>query len=147
MQAVLGPDHLPQTQWGKQKVSRMNHPIPNRHYYVLALHLKGLNYDEISELSGYAISTIASILKTDAVIQVRQQLLAATQDEFEALFSKVVASIREALDYGDLDQKLAASEKWLKAHGKYSSTNQGLQVNLTAEDIVVQILNQKASNE
>lgn len=146
MQAILGPDKIPQTQWGKALTKRDYNPLPHRYYYVLALHLKGSTLEEISELSGYAVSTIQAILRSKDVIAVRQQILATTQAEFEALFDSVVEVIRDTLKYGDTDQKLQAAEKWLKAHGKYQS-NQGPTINLTAEDVVFQILNQKVVNE
>jgi predicted transcriptional regulator len=146
MEALLGAGKTPQTQWGKALVKREAHPIPSRYYYVLALHLKGSTLEEISELSGYAVQTIQRILKSDDVITVRQQILATTQDEFEALFNDVVIAIRDALKYGEIDQKLQAAEKWLKAHGKYQPSSSQT-INLTAEDVVFQILNQKVVNE
>jgi hypothetical protein len=61
--------------------------------------------------------------------------------EFEALYSRVVEEIRYCLQDADPRIRLDACEKWLKAHGKFQP-NQKTQVNITAEDVVVQILNQ-----
>ncbi len=117
-------------------------PVSHRHQYVLALHLAGKKVSEIEQLTNYRPPTIYKILSQPNVIALRQQLLNHTEKEFEALFGKTVDAIREGLGCGDLKIQLEAADKWLKAHGKYQKS-EGTQVNITAEDIVMNILNQK----
>ena len=116
-------------------------PVSHRHQYVLALHLSGKKVNEIESLSGYRPATIYHILQEPNVLALRQQLLNHTSKEFEALFPKVVDCIRDGLDSPDLKINLEASDKWLKAHGKYAKS-EATTVNITAEDIVMNILNQ-----
>ena len=55
----------------------------------------------------------------------------------------MVQSIRDGLrDECDMQTRLAASKLWLKAHGKMQPEQKG-NMNITAEDVVVQILNQQ----
>ena len=117
--------------------------ISHRYYNVLALHLAGKSRGEISELTGYAEATISQILAKKEVIQVRQQLLNATQQEFEALFEEVVKVVKEKLKSPNEGIQMQAVNTWLKAHGKLLPSNQ--QINISAEDVVFQILNQPGS--
>lgn len=119
-------------------------PVSHRHQYVLALHLSGKKVPEISQLTGYKPVTIWTILKAKNVEYMRQQLLNQTSREFEALYEKVVDTIRDGLGSPDLKIALEAADKWLKAHGKYGKSEGGTTVNITAEDIVMNILNQGA---
>jgi hypothetical protein len=77
---------------------------------------------------------------------VRQQLLEHTQTEFEALYPKVVDSLRKDLLSEQPDRENRARDQWLRAAGKYSQDHTTPQINVTAEDVVFQILNQKAED-
>lgn len=121
-------------------------PVSHRHQFVLALHLSGLKVHEIEKITNYKPPTIYHILSEPNVIALRQQLLNHCSKEFEALFPKVVDGIRAALDSGDPKTVLEAADKWLKAHGKYAKS-EGTTVNITAEDIVMNILNQAPGGE
>ena len=121
-------------------------PVSHRHQFVLALHLSGLKVNEIEKITKYRPATIYHILGEPNVIALRQQLLNHTAKEFEALFPKVVDGIRACLDSGDPKTVLEASDKWLKAHGKYAKS-ESTTVNITAEDIVMNILNQQLPTE
>lgn len=117
-------------------------PFPSRWYAVLSLHLTGRTAHEISELVGLGEQQVYRILNDERIIQVRQQLLNATSDEFEALFPKVVEVIRETLQSKDERVQLEAVNIWMKAHGKFQPAKAEGQVVVTAEDVVIQILNQ-----
>ena len=122
-------------------------PIPPRYMAVLSHHLAGASARQISELTGYKLPTIYKILSDSRVVQIRQQLLKHTQEEFEALYPKVVQVLREELDSGDHSIRLKASDQWLHASGRYKSdAAAGTTVNLTAEDVVFNILQQGAQD-
>ncbi len=123
------------------KRSEVN-PVLPRWQFVISLHLSGKTANEISELSGYTTTTIYSILSHPDSIQLRQQILNGTSQEFEALFEKVVSVIKESLTSPDERVRLEAAEKWLKAHGKYQQQPVQQNLNITAEDVVIQILNE-----
>lgn len=137
----------PDTYQGRRHLKRTDYtPIPLRWHAVLALHLSGKTVKEIEEETGYKESTIYSILADKRVVEIRQQLLDKTQEEFEALYPLVVDSIRRDLRSGQPDRENRARDQWLRANGKYSSSEApkgGNTINLTAEDVVFQILNQK----
>jgi len=115
-------------------------PIPHRWYNVLAYHLAGKKAIEIKQLTGYSIPMIHKILNHKLVLQVRQQLLDATQQEFEALFDQIVDNIRTQLSSDDPNVKLAAQQQWLKANGKFAGVKGTIINNITAEQVVQQIL-------
>jgi len=143
---ALSAPAYPQPFYRKALKSSEHRPIPHRYYFVLSLHLAGKTTDEISELTSYTPQTIYGILAKEEVIAVRQQLLRATSDEFEALFGQIVDKVRELLQSTDDGTVLRAIEIWMKAHGKYTPTSTG-GMNITAEDVVVQILNQGVKKE
>jgi predicted transcriptional regulator len=125
-------------------------PIPSRWRQVLALHLAGKSAEEVAAETGYTANSVYRIINHPNTIQLRQQMLETTQKEFDALFSKVVDVIRKGLE--DPDSKTAAifTNQWLRANGKLSDKQKGLTINLTAEDVVMQIKNgtyQKGQNE
>lgn len=85
--------------------------------------------------------TIYAILGNKDVIYLRQKMLDSMQQEFEALFSKLVDNIREQLDSSDPMVQLAAQNQWLKANGKYAPAVVDKSTHITAEDVVFQLLN------
>ena len=115
--------------------------VPLRWFNVLALHLAGHSAELIAEETGYSLNSVYRILKHGDVLYVRQQLLESTQQEFEALFKKVVHAVRNGLDDPDPKVGLMASSLWLKAHGKFAPERSGVNMPITAEDVVIQILN------
>jgi len=115
--------------------------INHKHYEILALHLSGKTVQEISSIVGYSPVSIYRILKDEELVLVRQQILSGIGDEFEVLFVDVVNTIRELLQSNKEAIRLEACEKWLKAHNKYGQSKNTIQV--TAEDVVFQILNNK----
>ena len=119
-------------------------PVSHRYRMVLDLHLSGHKVNEIQELTGYAESTIYDILSKDEVVALRQQIMNVYDKEFEMLFPQVIQSIRLGLNPSqDLKDQLSAAKLWLKAHGKggVKVEKGGDTYNLTAEDVVFQILN------
>ena len=123
-------------------------PIPLKYHNVLSLHLAGKpvgNLDvpgSICQLTGYKPPTIYKILKDDRVCQIRQQLLEHTQTEFEALYPVVVNSLRKDLLSEQPDRENRARDQWLRAAGKYANDKGNTTLNVTAEDVVFQILQQ-----
>lgn len=118
-----------------------NTPIPLRYHNVLALHLAGKSVAMICEETGYKPPTVYRILQDQRVTQIRQQLLDHTQKEFEALYPVVVESIRKDLLSNQPDRENRARDQWLRASGKYQNNTTNI-TNVTAEDVVLQILNQ-----
>jgi hypothetical protein len=122
-------------------------PISHKWMAVLSYHLSGKSTDWIAEQLNYHPNTVRIILNNEKVIQVRQMLLQETQKEFEALFSEGVKVIREFLDGDNKDEKKTGVELWIKMHGRPTNGNngnndgKGTVINLTAEDVVFQILN------
>jgi len=121
-----------------------NNPIPHKYFNVLSLHLAGKTVKTICEETGYKPPTVYRILQDERVVQVRQQLLNHTQTEFEALYPLVVDSIRKDLLSEQPDRENRARDQWLRAAGKYGSDKTTQNINVTAEDVVFQILNQPA---
>lgn len=123
-------------------------PVLPKHRVVLELHLCGLTAEQVAQKTGYSVPAVYTILSREDIIGLRQQIMAYYDQEFEALFPDVIIAVREGLCSDDMGQRLDAAKTWLKAHGKFSSEpKQGQQINLTAEDIVVNILNQRSGDE
>jgi len=120
-----------------------NSPVPLRWMNVLHLHLRGKKDKEIAEEMGYTPNSIYRILHHPNIQYVRQQLLAATNQEFEALLSKVTDTLREEMDNADSKIRLDAIGQWAKLYGKVTGKDDGQKqtFNVTAEDVVFQILN------
>ena len=126
---------------GKFKSGKNQKGIKHKHYQILALHLSGKTAQEISAITNYSPVSIYNILKKEEMVMLRQQILAGIGDEFEVLFADVVNTIRELLQSSKETVRLEACEKWLKAHNKFGKEKNT--INVTAEDVVFQILNNK----
>lgn len=127
--------HIAPRKQGSEKI-----PIPPRYHLVLSLHLAGKKGNQIAEITGYSKQTIYRILKNEAVTGIRQLLLDGVQMEFEALYEKVVETIERNLEDPDPAIQMQAVNSYLRERERITG-KQG-SVNITAEDVVVQILNQ-----
>lgn len=116
-------------------------PIPLIWHKVVALHLAGKTIDEIAEEVDYNRMSISRILRDPRVEQVRQMLMEDIQRDFDSLYSTVVKNLREQLASKDTTVQQAAQNQWFKAAGKFAPKTSGITNNITAEDVVVQILN------
>jgi hypothetical protein len=121
-----------------------------RHRFVLELHLAGHlptknkpGKASIHELTDYSPAMIHRILALPDVQALRQQIMYYYDQEFEALFPDVIEAVRDGLVVeAGTTSRLDAARLWLKAHGRSTpSPSGGGNVNITAEDVVVQILN------
>lgn len=113
-----------------------------RHKYVLALHLAGKKVQEIHEETGYSIPQIYHILSDPRVLRLRQEIMSILDKEFEAQYRKVVAAVDSGLDENQpATVKLAAAKLWGDYHKKFQKVEINQTLNVTAEDIVVQIMN------
>lgn len=116
--------------------------IPQKWLVVVHLHLAGRKVKQIAHATGYTENSVYRILNHEDVNLVRQQLLDTTQKEFEALFPAVVDAIQTGLQDPDPKTQALFTAQWLKAHGKFNnSAGTNIQVNVTAEDVVANILN------
>ena len=115
-------------------------PIPHKWFEVIALHLAGTATKEILETTGYSIQTYYRIMNNPRSIAVRQQLLSVYQDEFEALFSKVIDNLREQLGDNDMKVKQTAQQQWLTAEKKFKIKT-AESPGESAEDLVSRLLN------
>jgi len=120
---------------------RPKHILPVGWYQILRLHLEGLPQIKISEKTGYSQCAVSRILNHPLIQLARQQSMAETEKEFEALFEKVVDNIREQLGSQDPMVQLAAQNQWFKANGKFQPKQINNEEKLTAEDIVSKLLN------
>jgi len=140
--AVLGPGSTPQPFYKHSPVKQHKFQISHRDFYVLSLHLSGHSAEKIAELAGYSSPySVYNILRKQEVILVRQQLLQSLELEFEALQKKIFQVVGEKLDSEDERVQLEAVQLWMKYFGKF--TPKPDKNELTAEDVVRQILNQQ----
>jgi predicted transcriptional regulator len=107
----------------------------------LAHHLAGKTAEEIAELTGYHPLTVYGILRKDEVINLRQEMLSGVQMEFEALYAKAVEVLKRKLESSEEAIQMQAVNTFFREKGRLEGGNQQ-QFNITAEDVVIQILNQ-----
>lgn len=134
----------PGTKRTKRRVKDKIIDLSVRHRYVIDLYLSGLPREEIEELTGYTTNTISTIVNSPQAQMHRQQIMKHYDSDFQALYSKVISTVRENLS-PDAPPAVRneAAKIWLKAHGKLEQEpTQGNGVNFSAEKIVVQILQQ-----
>jgi hypothetical protein len=136
-QAVLSPSSAVPLQLKPRNPER----ISSKHQYVLALHLAGAKTKEISEITKYNIQTIYKILNREDVIGARQQIMNNLDKEFEAQYEKVIDAVNYGLSAPEPNIRLQAAKLWGDYHKKFQKVEVNQSVNITAEDIVFNIMN------
>lgn len=107
---------------------------------VIFLHLNGKTRDDISDELGLDPRVVSRLLNDERASQILSEHYQQLDAEMKAQYGKVVRSLANALEFPDPRVQLAASQLWMKVHGKFSET---LNVNLSAEDIVRQIMERR----
>jgi hypothetical protein len=108
---------------------------------VVSLHMSGYNTEEVSELTGYAPGTILRILKDPRAQAMKQQILSDLDEELEAKKKEVYEVVSNALQGVPIsDDRKWAVDLWMKVHGKYKTNDKGGTTNVTAENVVMQIM-------
>lgn len=119
-------------------------PLSPRHWQVVCLSLAGKSTEEVADLTGYSKYQIRWILRQEKAQEMRQVLMQDYEDEFKALMPKTIGAIRRALDSEDLEAQLEGAKlqlKYTKGLETKGSGNPTIVNNITAEDVVFQILN------
>lgn len=115
-----------------------------RERQILALHLEGASGTEIAKRLGIPLANVYKTLARREVQEARSEALRQLDREFEALYGKVINTLREALESEDPRIRLEATNQWFKASGKYREG--GFQISVSAEDIIMQVLRGKDEN-
>jgi len=114
--------------------------LSSKHELVLMLHMNSIPPGEIAEITGYNRNHVTWITRqpiSKAVIKARYEEL---DDEFKSLYYSAIEAIRDGLTSANIETKLKAADKYLRAHGKYGTVAEASE---TAEDVVKRILELK----
>ena len=125
-----------------------------KHRFVLELHLTGYSVQDkvkkdgsvepgICTLTGYTPQTVYGILNSEAVNSLRQQINLHLDKEFDAQYQKVIKAVSDALDESKPDAtRLQGARLWGEFHKRFNKdVGTPQQFNITAEDVVFQIMN------
>jgi hypothetical protein len=126
--------------------------VSNKHKYVLSLHLSGYKTSDIKDLTGYCEGNIRKILNSEGINILRQQLMEHLDKEFQAQYFKVINAVDDGLKSAEpTTVRLQAAKLWGEYHQKFKPKTETVVNNLTAEDIVFNIMNnttiQESTNE
>lgn len=121
----------------KANNKNMYTPIPFQWRIVLDYIMAGDKPAEVAVKTGYCLNSIYRILNHKNTIAVKQQLMEATQQRFEALYGRITDSIIDDLNSKDPERISDARKDWFKASGKTKDSGN----NFSAENMVVQMLN------
>jgi len=107
---------------------------------MLLLYLQGEEPKEIVEQLGCSIARFRKVVKSDLGQTVIDDYFRFCDQEFSTLYQLSVSAVRDALKSDDIDIRLKAADKFLRAHGKYDKRTSE---ETTAEDVVRRILEMK----
>ena len=107
---------------------------------AIILHLEGLPIGQIAEMLGRSPSWVSWILNSDLAQSLINDYISFVDQEFRALYKLSVEAIRDALQSNDIEVRLKAADRYLKAHGKYS---QAADRGETAEDVIKRVMELK----
>ena len=104
---------------------------------MLLLFLQGTPPKEICEQIGIGISRFRRVINSDLGQQVIDDYYRFSDQEFSTLYELAVDAVRAGLKHEDPKIRLAAADKFFKAHGKYESASQK---EITAEDVIRRVM-------
>jgi hypothetical protein len=107
------------------------------HVKAIQLHLQGSKLEEISEKTGLTPWWICKFLKSDPARKMIAELNEHFDLEFKSLYTKSIRAIREGLNDPDINVRLKAADKYLKAHGMYREGEKGGD---SAEDVIRRVM-------
>jgi hypothetical protein len=139
LQTVVRPASWVDPNAGKQPKQRKE--PPPMMWEVIFLHLNGKVRDEIADELGLAPTAVTRLLNDERAVKILNEHYQQLDLEMRAQYSKVVQGLGRALDFPDPRVNLAAGQLWMKVHGKFNET---LNVNLSAEDLVRQIMEKRS---
>ena len=117
--------------------------LPVKHRLVILMHLEGYSGAEIANEVRLAPGTVYNILKSPAAENIIQQYFEFADAEFRSLYALAIKAVKDNLLEGDLDQRLRAADKFMKAHGKYEKAGDAAD---TAEDVVSRIMEMRKAD-
>jgi hypothetical protein len=138
LQTVVRPASWVDPEAGKRPKQRRE--PPPMMWEVIFLHLNGKVRDEIADELGLKPTAVTRLLNDERAVGILNQHYQQLDMEMRAQYGKVVKALDTALDFPDPRVQLSASQLWMKVHGKFNET---LNVNLSAEDLVRQILDRR----
>lgn len=118
--------------------------LNTRQKIVVMLHLEGLSAKDIADETGFSPSYISTILRSEAAQNILKDYFSFADMEFKALYKLSIEAVRDALRSDDIDIRLKAADKFLKAHGKY---NQTATDSASAEDVIRRIVEMRVIEE
>ena len=138
LQKVVTPAEWVDPNTGKQ--SKQRREPPPIMWEVIFLHLNGKTRDDIADELGIKPIAVTPMLNDERAVGILGQHYRQLDAEMKAQYGKVVKALGSALDFPDPRVQLSASQLWMKVHGKFEET---LNVNLSAEDLVRQIMERR----
>jgi len=111
--------------------------LRDRDKQMLLLYLQGTPPTQIVDELKTSMGRFRRVMKSDLGKLVIDDYFQFCDQEFSTLYQLSVDAIRQGLESEDIDTKLKAADKFLKAHGKY---DKAVSKEATAEDVVRRIL-------
>ena len=128
---------LPPVPAGKSNAYKPLKRLSPRHMMIIESHLAGRRNTEIAKEFGTSTSRISIILHNPTVQTYLQAMREAADQELKNLLPAAVEVLHRALEDGDLNVALRASDMILKTLGKYREPTR---VEETAEDVIARVL-------
>jgi len=116
--AIL-PASLARRTIGEAKVKRPNlKRLSQRHKLIIGMHLTGKSSMEIAGIVGCSAQTVNKVILDPLAQEVVAYYYEGTEEELKALFPKVVDTVRDALDSGNIETRLKGVDRFTKLTGR-----------------------------
>lgn len=119
--------------------------LPQRTKMVLHMQLRGFRQAEIAETLGLRPTHVSRICRSKRYLAAFDAKIDEVDGEFLRLKPKAIRALDSALCSRDEGLGLRAAETWFKAHGYRGFGPQGnasgVTINVMAEDVAIQLLN------
>jgi hypothetical protein len=114
--------------------------LSSKHHTIIACALQGMKTREIAKKVGMRDTSISRILNGQLAKDAIGNLVAEMDDRFLMLKAKAIDAFEDALAADiPIETRLAAADKWLKAHGYYDRGKDKVS-NINLEDVVAKLV-------
>jgi DNA-binding MarR family transcriptional regulator len=111
-----------------------------KHRTIVAYAMRGMTTREIAEKVGMRDTSISRILNSQLAKDAIKKLVSEMDDRFLMLKRKAIDAFEEALEISTpIETRLAAADKWFKAHGYYERSRKK-EGGISLEDIVASLI-------
>jgi len=115
--------------------------LPARDALILKMHMQGHTFTSIANMLRITGTTVSRTIRKKSVQKAKRVYMRQLDEEFDALYEPALDALRDGLNVNtDIETRLRAADKFLRAAGKYNNEERGAAGSSSIEDVLANAL-------